>query len=795
MKRFKSNRLVRALGIALISSASLYGATTSTANADLFPGLEREYCMANAYLAEDSRNSLPQDSLNCTANDVEITEVTNPSLKECTPGDIITFTADIKVRTNANERYDTTFYLPLTDQSPQDVSVQLSNDENINGLTYPFYCSLLLPMASDALPEQTYSNLDFDACGDITKKWGNDTYELKEQSITMLCIDEDDNNEADFHYCAAWDNQERDNCTVDRDPVPGQVPNTKSKCNCATLNVPILIKAPTVEKTLIGTNTHDEPGGVYEFSLSLTNPNKLSSLFIASLSDEIDIGADGNYDKSIDLWGPTEPVGTDDGIYLVFSNCEKPVDPETRFEIAPSATYSCTFKVHIVDTDLPDLPDTPTELYNDVIKLALEKRNESPVLDGVSCSSVGVSAVDGEHCSNIKQVQVTNKSPVIKVTKTPYPTQVPESGGDVEYTVTVELIAPTGTWDSPMKLTYLNDDKFNNVFGISGTDCTINTMIYLGVPYTCHFTGHIDATNDPSHKNEVTAWAYDNENTKAVASGSATVLISNIPSSITLEKTANPTSVPETGDDLSVFRKVNYTFKFSVDDMVNGQTTVDPVTFSSLTDDVFLDLTDKCKVDTRNGNPIPEEPLLGFVLLPGESASCTVEGLDVQGNFGDTHTNEATIKGKDEDGQDVMAMDTADVTFIKSEGKVKLDFAASMLVVVRMTNDDIFNATLTGMTVGGKDVFTEEALIGSFRLLNNGGDFDMTPYGDCVKDHPFGYLGAIDDFYECAFTIEFEPGLENKDAIGLLQDIIVTLTNSRGDTFNASVTVKVETQE
>ncbi|WP_196347885.1 hypothetical protein, partial [Vibrio harveyi] len=67
------------------------------------------------------------------------------------------------------------------------------------------------------------------ACGDITKALGPDEYTLLNETITMLCTDDDGDNRADFTYCAAWDNQEHDNCTTEEDPYAGQIPNTKSK--------------------------------------------------------------------------------------------------------------------------------------------------------------------------------------------------------------------------------------------------------------------------------------------------------------------------------------------------------------------------------------------------------------------------------------------------------------------------------------------------------------------------------------------------------------------------------------
>ncbi|WP_112480268.1 hypothetical protein [Vibrio variabilis] len=50
---------------------------------------------------------------------MEITNVVPVGISECTPGQVVSFDADVAIRTNAKERYDTTFYLPLTPESPQ----------------------------------------------------------------------------------------------------------------------------------------------------------------------------------------------------------------------------------------------------------------------------------------------------------------------------------------------------------------------------------------------------------------------------------------------------------------------------------------------------------------------------------------------------------------------------------------------------------------------------------------------------------------------------------------------------
>ena len=766
MKRFKCNRLVRALGIVLISGASLYGATTTTANASFFTQKVDQACMAEQ----------AGFALNCTANDVRVSKVddiknldgTTPV--ECVLGEDVTFLADVTITTTANKRYDYSVYLPEGNWSAQD-----SDPTN--------ECSILLGQTDGPGVDLEEA---LDACADISKAAGfSATHLYEEEEITMYCRDEDNSGKAEFDYCMAWHNKEGADCS-ENDPA---APGTPSKCRCDSFDIDVFIKPspPTVLKELVGADTHTEPGGTYTFDLSFTNPNAHTALYITSLEDLVDEGANGSFETTIDLWGTPGSAGAADGIYLTASNCSQPgpdADGKQGY-IAPSGSYSCRFTVHIVDSDLPD--DQTPELYNDLIKLALEDKNGSDVVDGNSCAAVG--GVAGEHCSNTKQVNVTNLPPSITVAKSASPDQVPESGAWVTYTVRVNNTA--ADYDSPLTLNYLNDNKFGDLNG-QGTCATGGTIAFGGY-YECSFDKFISGAGAGSHTNTATAKAVDNENDEAMEAGSATVTINDIPSMITLEKTANPTSVLETGDNPDIYRDVDFTFWFSVDDQVGGQNTVDSVTFATLTDTIFGDLTGDCMVDMMNGAPIAATPLAGFVLLPGENASCTIT-LQLQGYRDDIHTNVATISGTDEDGQPVSWDDDATVTFTPAAPAVDMDFAASMLVVLGMHNADVNNANLTKLTIGILDVFAEPDTAG-FKIINGGGMYNSTSYGACDFNHLFGYTGSGTEYYECAFTIELKPGLENTLPINFFDDVVVELTNSQNDKSTADVTIQIGTVE
>ncbi len=769
MERLIYSRLTKTLSIALVSTAALYGITShSPAHAEAYSLSPAEkVCMADAYLLEPG-NSLPQDALNCTANDVEITKVIplDPNA-ECSPGKIFSFQADVTIRTNANERYDTTFYLPLTEDSPQIVQ-----DGGRN-------CSMILPVPGGS-GETADVDLDGDACGDITKALGPDEYTLTNETITMLCTDEDNDNRADFTYCAAWDNQERDNCTIAEDPYPGQIPNTKSKCNCDTFNIDVFIKPdpPAITKTLKTTNTLPEPGGEFTYSVSFTNDNS-TSLFITSLTDEFDIGADGLYsEESLNLWGSTTTVtsATPDGIYLTDTECMQPADiGNGAGEIPPSSTYSCEFTIHVVASDLPNITDPMIAaplLIDDVVALSLLDKNGDDVLNGETCP-MGLGGVAGRFCSNKQSVEITNLPPEISVSKTADPTSVLEPGDEVEFTVTVTNDAAANeTWDSPLTLTSLTDTDFNllSVGGaVTATTCNTGVTIAAGSDYTCTFTALIEGDfGDTAHSNTVTAVATDDENDTDTAMNSATVSFSDVPSVIALIKTAGGEAdgvthqVPETGDSGN-FEDVVYKFEFSVDG-----SSVDNVTFDTLEDVVdpdgaatFTDLTSQCDVDSKNGAPlVPTVPLGdGVELMPGEYASCEIT-LQVQGNAGETLTNMATIRGIDSDGAMKDASDPADVEFLDVPLQITPEIALKARVFVRLPNNGVDDVTIAALKIGGVNLVDGGGVPGAFDILNETG-LGFGPYG--AADGPYSFCSASavisqGSTLECGFTIKLYPG-------------------------------------
>lgn len=413
MTSCKHNGRLRPLAGLLLRVATLGVLVgSSPAWAGIYQDLTEELCMADASAANGGSSTL-----NCTANDVEITKVVPDPGQTCEEGKSFTFNADVTVRTNANERYDTTFYLP------NDVKVMSPMDPQ-NGEKL---CSLVLPKAEDANGAPPYAgayvNIDGDACADITKANSTATneYTLEDQSITMLCQrSEPGSDKALFTYCAAWDNKTGDNCSATDEP-PGQTPSTRSKCNCDSFAIDVIVIRPdpaVITKTVEAPTSRVEPGGEFTFSVNIPNDSE-ASLFITSLKDVIDMDGDGNYgevgvDKTIDLWKDpvvTAPTNSDpDGAYLIANTCDD--GGAGPVEVEPDDAFGCEFTLHIKRSQLPAA--TSVVDYFDFIFATYEDKDQGTVGDGSSCEHAGPAYVaDGNSCSEEKKVSIENDPPDI----------------------------------------------------------------------------------------------------------------------------------------------------------------------------------------------------------------------------------------------------------------------------------------------------------------------------------------------------------------------------------------------
>lgn len=243
-----------------------------------------------------------------------------------------------------------------------------------------------------------------------------------------------------------------------------------------------------------------------------------------------------------------------------------------------------------------------------------------------------VADTEGNEVSNSSDANVnfSDVLPTLSVEKTASPTSVAETGADVTFTFTVHN---TGTVSET--ITALTDSVFGTLSG--DADCQVGTQLAGGASCSFDHTEFISGTVGVDHVNTFSAVAEDSEGNEASDDASATVSFIDVLPAISVDKSADQTSVDETGAD------VLFTFT------VNNTGTV-PVTVASLTDDVFGTLSGDadCKVGT---------------VIPAGGSCSFAQTEFLSGSPSTAHHNTFTAAVTDADGNPANANDDVTVTF------------------------------------------------------------------------------------------------------------------------------------
>jgi hypothetical protein len=225
--------------------------------------------------------------------------------------------------------------------------------------------------------------------------------------------------------------------------------------------------------------------------------------------------------------------------------------------------------------------------------------------------------------------------PSITVDKSASPTSRSEPGGAFTFNVVV-----TNTSAEPVAITSLTDDIYGNVATQGTCTTAIGTVLAAspgpGTTYSCSFTGSFTGNANASQTDVVTAVAKDSDNNTASDTDDATVTLTDVVPTITVDKSASPVTRPEPGG----------TFTFTV--VVKNDSSAESVTLTSLTDDVYGDLNGQGTCAT------------GSVLAAsGGTYSCSFTKL-FTGNAGAAQTDTITAGAKDDENN--TASDTDDAT-------------------------------------------------------------------------------------------------------------------------------------
>jgi hypothetical protein len=294
-------------------------------------------------------------------------------------------------------------------------------------------------------------------------------------------------------------------------------------------------------------------------------------------------------------------------------------------------------------------------------------------------ATIGLAEADDVSCT------FTNtRNASISVDKTASPTTVPEPGGAVTFDVTITNDSAV----SSVTITTLTDSVYGTITTVAGavtaTTCSVPQTIAALGSYRCSFTALVSGDAGSSHTDTVTASGTDALGNPVTDSDDATVTVTDVLPLVLAVKSVTPTTLPEPGGSAT----------FTVE-ITNPSTAVEPISLTSLVDDVYGNLDGRGTCDVT--------PAVS--LAPGATYSCTFTG-DVVGDAGSVHTDTVTATALDNEGNRVTGSDWARVTITDVLPAIVLEKAASPTMV--RTGDPVtYTYTVTN---GGVEPILEVAV-------------------------------------------------------------------------------------
>jgi hypothetical protein len=275
-------------------------------------------CMVERYNLTKPANV---DSLNCTANDVQLAQYTLISgPTSCVEGEDITVTLLGQFIATSDQRWDVGVF----------VATDGGNANSVGGSCYNDY---LHPVSADNTDLDITSGLgpfyngEFsedptDSCGDIEQ--AKNTF-FQTAPITIKCQDSDDDGTADVNSCTVWANSRsngdnKPSCTSELDTTA----ETSAKCTCGNVEISGL-KVPldgTIE--VIKDVEPDEAPGL--FNLQIDDQTHFADAGDSDSTGPVPVSAGFSTDPEpigvTHTVGETAGTGTDLALYDITIDCQ-----------------------------------------------------------------------------------------------------------------------------------------------------------------------------------------------------------------------------------------------------------------------------------------------------------------------------------------------------------------------------------------------------------------------------------------------------------------------------------------
>jgi len=378
-----------------------------------------------------------------------------------------------------------------------------------------------------------------------------------------------------------------------------------------TVDVQKTVRVAGTDGAYAETASAPEPGGTFQYRVVIWNTSK-EVVTLTALTDTIGL------------------VVTDlDGK----GSCSAPQSLAASDGTSGGAdTYTCTFELA--------LHGNAGDSQSDTVKATVKDDEDDTASDEDSAS-----------------VSLTDVGSSILVTKTADPTTLDEStiGSDVVYTVVVKNTSTvdTVTVDAQGfvdRVALNSDPATGNVVALSNLDCNIANSEDDGLPFTldpaesitCTFSMSVKGNAGDQINDLITVTGKDDDDNDVSGSDDATVTITDVPSTITVTKTANPTIVQDSGP-------VTFTV------VVRNDSAVDTVYIETLTDSIYGNLNPRGTCTLEDG--IDEGPAGSRRILPSASYTCSFTET-----VSKTETDVVTALGVDDDDKAVSGHDDATVT-------------------------------------------------------------------------------------------------------------------------------------